>query len=102
VDFESVNSHRFRVGGRYNVGMNNRLTPYLGAAWEHEFGGLSRASTNGYAIDAPSLRGATGIGELVIALKPMTNHGFYFDLGVQAYTGKRDGVTAGLFIGRSF
>jgi len=42
------------------------------------------------------------IGELGIALKPMTNHGFYFDLGVQAYTGKRDGVTAGLFIGRSF
>jgi len=102
VDFENVNSRRLRFGGRYNFGVNSRLTPYLGAALEHEYAGLARASTNGYGMTAPSLYGDTGIGEIGIALKPATRHGFYADIGVQAYTGKRDGVTGGLFIGRSF
>ena len=100
--FESVNLHRLRFGGRFNVAMNSRITPYLGAAWEHEFGGTSCASSYGYGIPESSLGGGTGIGELGIALKPASRRGFFFDLGIQAYTGKRDGVTAAIFAGRNF
>jgi len=102
VDFESVNSHRLRVGGRYNFATNSRLTPYLGGYWEREFSGTARSSTSGFALPASSLRGNTGIGEAGIALKPATSRGFCIDLGVQCYGGKRDGVNAALNIGRNF
>jgi len=102
VDFESVNSHRLRVGGRYNFVPSRRVTPYLGGAWEREFSGMARASTQGFAIPASSLRGDTGIGEVGIALKPTTSRGFFIDLGVQCYAGKRDGVAAALHAGRKF
>ena len=102
VDFESVNSHRFRLGGRYNFVPSRRVTPYLGGAWEREFGGTARASTNGFAITASSLPGDTGIGEVGIALKPATSRGFFIDRGVHCYGGKRDGVAAALYAGRNF
>ena len=103
MDFECVNSHRLRFGGRYLFAASHYVTPYLGGAWEHEFGGVARASTNGRAmIDSPSLRGDTGIGEVGIALRPATSRGFFIDLGVQCYAGKRDGVAAALHAGRKF
>jgi len=116
IDFESVNSHRLRFGGRYMFGSvfvpvassspmssaSRRITPYIGAAWEHEFGGTARASTNGFTIAAPSLRGGTGIGELGIAFQPASNRGVFVDLGVQGYTGKREGFTAAIHVGKNF
>ncbi|MDR2861427.1 MAG: hypothetical protein LBV07_02610, partial [Syntrophobacterales bacterium] len=54
------------------------------------------ATTYGYAIDAPSLRGGTGIGELGLTLKPSKDLPLSFDLGVQGYVGKREGVTGSL------
>ena len=102
IDFENLNSHRLRFGGRYNIAANSRFSPYVGGAWEREFGGTARASTQGHAIAASSLRGDTGIGEVGIAIKPAGSRGFFIDLGVQCYTGKRDGVTAALHAGRNF
>ena len=102
VDFESVNSHRFRLGGRYSFVPSHRVTPYLGGAWEREFSATARASTNGFAIPASSLRGDIGIGEVGITLKPASNRGFCIDLGVQCYAGKRDGVAAALYVGRKY
>jgi hypothetical protein len=63
---------------------------------QHEFDGRAKATTYGYAIDAPSLRGDTGIGELGLILKPSKNLPLSFDLSVQGYVGKRDGVTGSL------
>ena len=59
-------------------------------------------STSGFALPASSLRGNTGIGEAGIALKPATSRGFFADLGVQCYAGKRDGVAAALHAGRKY
>ncbi|MCL2117417.1 MAG: autotransporter outer membrane beta-barrel domain-containing protein [Planctomycetaceae bacterium] len=106
VDFQSVNSHRLRLGGRYTNNTNKSLTPYFGGAWEYEFAGDARAATNGYAFDVPSLRGSTGIGELGVSWKSTTEtsvaRGCYVDLGVQGYVGKREGVSANLIIGKNF
>ena len=102
MDFESLSSHRLRLGGRYNFVPSRRVIPYLGGYWEREFSGTARASTQGFALPASSLRGDTGIGEVGIALKPATSRGFFIDLGVQCYGGKRDGVSAALNIGRNF
>ncbi|MDR1424505.1 MAG: autotransporter domain-containing protein, partial [Azoarcus sp.] len=94
--FKDVDSSRLRLGVRYAHVINEYLSPYAGAAYEHEFDGKARASSNGFAIDAPSLRGDTGIGELGLSLKPSPSLPLSFDLGVQGYVGKREGVTGSL------
>ncbi len=74
----------------------------MGAAYEHEFDGKAKATTNGYSIDAPSLRGGTVVGEAGLALKPSRTLPLSLDLGVQGYAGKREGVTGSLRVGFEF
>jgi outer membrane autotransporter protein len=102
VEFEDVDSSRLRLGGRFAYVVNEYVSPYIGAAYEHEFDGKARASTNGHAIDAPDLTGGTGIGELGLTLKPSPGLPLSFDLGVQGYTGKREGVTGSLQVRLEF
>jgi len=96
VKFEDADSSRLRLGGRFAYAVNEMVSPYIGAAWEHEFDGKARASTYGFDIPAPSIGGSTGIGEIGLSLTPTENRRLSFDLGVQGYTGKRDGVTGSL------
>ena len=96
VDFEAVNSERTRLGARVSYALSNKVTPYAGAAWEHEFDGKARASTNGFAIDAPSMAGDTGIFEAGLTLKPSDDLPLSIDLGLQGFVGQREGI-AGSF-----
>ena len=96
VNFEAANSHRLRAGARLAFSASETISPYVGAAYEHELDGKAKASTYGYAIDAPSIRGGTGIGELGLNLRPAEGSPFSLDLGVQGYVGKREGVTGSL------
>lgn len=96
IDFDDVYSSRLRFGSRFSYLVNEYVSPYVGAAWEHEFDGKARASTNGYDMKAPSLRGDTGIGELGLTFTPSQTLPLSFDLGVQGYVGKREGVTGSL------
>jgi outer membrane autotransporter protein len=99
VSFEDADSSRLRLGGRFVYAVNEYVSPYIGAAYEYEFDGQARAKTaNGYSIKAPSLKGGTGIGELGISVKPAPEGPFSFELGVQGYTGKREGVTGSLML----
>ena len=93
LSFDDANSSRLRFGGRFAYTVNEHVAPYVGAAWEHEFDGRARATTNGFDIDVPNLRGDTGIGELGLSLTPSVDLPLTVDLGVQGYTGKREGVT---------
>lgn len=61
--FDAVDSHRVRVGGRFAYTLNDYVAPYIGAAFEHEFDGTARATTKGFAIDSPSLKGSSGVGK---------------------------------------
>jgi outer membrane autotransporter protein len=98
VSFKAVDSHRLRLGSRFNYVLSDHFSPYVGLAWEREFNGQARASTNGYAIEAPSLQGDTGIGEIGFNLKPSPFKPLSFDLGLLGYVGKREGVTGNLKI----
>ncbi len=97
IRFKASDSQRWRSGTRFNYAVNTdsgaEFTPYLGAAWEYEFDGKARATVNGRGIDSPSLKGGTGVGELGISFKPAAGSAFSADLGVQGYTGVREGVT---------
>ncbi|MDR1359993.1 MAG: autotransporter outer membrane beta-barrel domain-containing protein, partial [Deltaproteobacteria bacterium] len=96
VKFKDADSSRLRGGARLAYALNERFKPYIGAAYEHEFDGRARASTNGFSLPAPSLEGGTGIGELGFTLRHSASLPLSFDLGVQGYTGTREGVTGSL------
>ena len=96
MSFKDVDSSRLRGGTRFAYAVNEYVSPYIGAAYEHEFGGKAKATTNGFDIPAPSIRGGTGIGELGLSLRPSKTLPLSFDLGVQGYAGKREGVTGSL------
>ncbi|MDR0529027.1 MAG: autotransporter outer membrane beta-barrel domain-containing protein [Zoogloeaceae bacterium] len=102
VKFEDADSTRVRLGGRFSYAVNERLTPYAGLAWEHEFDGKAKARTNGYDIDAPKLKGDTGIAEFGLVLKPAATSPLSLDLGVQGYAGRREGVTGNLRVQYEF
>jgi outer membrane autotransporter protein len=93
VHFSAADSHRLRGGARFTYAINEYVSPYIGAAYEHEFDGRAKATTYGYAIQSPNLRGDTGLGELGFSLRPSPDLPISFDLGGQLYTGKREGVS---------
>lgn len=96
IDFKDVDSSRLRFGSRFNYALNEYISPYVGAAYEREFDGKARATTNGYDMKAPSMRGDSGVGELGLVYTPSVLLPLSFDLGVQGYVGKREGVTGSL------
>ena len=97
VKFKASNSQRWRTGARLSHSVSTEsgltFTPYIGAAYEHEFDGKAKATTYGYSIDAPDLKGGTGMGELGLSFKPVADSGLSLDLGAQGYTGVREGVS---------
>lgn len=96
VAFDAVNSHRLRLASRLSyspdVWENYMLSLYVGAGVEHEFDGLARSTVDDYKVDAPSLEGTTGIGEIGFSLTPFDSD-FSIDFGVQGYTGMREGLS---------
>jgi hypothetical protein len=102
IDFKAMDSHRLRGGARFSYAINEYITPYIGAAYEQEFDGRARASVYGHRISTPDLIGGTGMGELGLTLKPSKDLPLSFDLGVQGYVGKREGVTGSMPIQYEF
>jgi outer membrane autotransporter protein len=102
IKFKAVDSSRLRFGGRVTYAVNEHVSPYIGAAYEREFDGKARATTNGFDIPAPSIRGDTGIGEIGLTLTPSKNLPLSIDVGVQGYVGKRQGVTGSLQVKWTF
>ena len=102
IQFNSLNSHRMRAGGRLSHELEQNVFVYAGAAWEYEFDGKAKSSRRGSSIDAPSIRGSTGIGELGITWQPSKNRPLFLDLGFQGYVGKREGVTGSLRVKYEF
>ncbi|GHU10638.1 hypothetical protein FACS1894185_2470 [Betaproteobacteria bacterium] len=93
--FNAVESHRLRIGGRYSW-TTNQIKPYAGLAWEHEFDGKARATAYGYPIDAPKLKGDSGVLELGLIMKPSATTPLTVNFGLQAYTGRNEGVGGNL------
>jgi len=94
--FKDADSLRTRLGGRFAYAVNEYVSPYIGAYWEHEFDGKLRSKVNGISLGTPSLQGDTGMGEIGLNLKPSKTLPLSFDLGVQGYVGKREGVSGSL------
>ena len=90
-NFESVKSHRVRLGAKYNfVQEKSNAKPFIGLAWEHEFKGENKASISGVGeAPAPSMKGHTGLFELGCDWD--VSKKWTLGLGANAYMGKRKG-----------
>ncbi|MDR3351608.1 MAG: autotransporter outer membrane beta-barrel domain-containing protein, partial [Zoogloeaceae bacterium] len=102
VKFAAVDSHRTRLGARWNQAVTQHGQAYLGAAWEREYDGKAKASLHGYSLAAPTLKGNTTILELGFTLTPSATQPVSLDIGIQGYTGKREGVTGSFRINYRF
>ena len=56
---------------------------YIGLAWEHEYKGDANTKNSGYAIEAPSLEGSSGLAEIGVNIGK--GKGISADLGVAGY-----------------
>ncbi|MDR2892520.1 MAG: autotransporter-associated beta strand repeat-containing protein [Deltaproteobacteria bacterium] len=112
--FKDADSLRSRLGGRFTYDVSETISPYAGAYWEHEFDGKAGSTVNGQNIDAPSLKGDTGMAEFGLSFRPFAASAgeagtaqnsdlpLSFELGLQAYTGKREGVSGSLQVKLEF
>ena len=90
--FDSVQSHRLRLGVRGTLGMSPGVAVYAGAGFEHEFAGVPQATAYGLEVPAPSTRGRTLMGELGLRLTLGDAEALRLDVGVQALGGKRQAM----------
>jgi hypothetical protein len=106
IDFAAINSQRWHSGLRLNYLTESGFSPYVGVAYEYEFSGQADAKAYSfYNIDAPTLKGGTGIGELGINVlrngkKGMGN--MKLNVGLEAYTGQREGINGVLGFSYAF
>ena len=92
-EFDDMDSNRVRLGVRYTYNGSERFSPYIGAAFEHEFSGSCDSRVYGHSVAAPSFEGSSGIGELGIMMRPSDEVPLSINLGVQGYVGKKQGVS---------
>lgn len=103
INFERINSHRVRLNATLNHQYSPTLTFNTGVGYEHEFDSKARATTYGiYSIDAPSVRGGTGIVSVGANIKPAANQRLTLDIKANGYTGKREGVGASIRVNYAF
>jgi hypothetical protein len=106
LKFDAVESQRLRLGARYTNAFSDTAKGYAGLAYEHEFDGKANAKLNvaGFErkIDAPELKGSSGIIEVGISLSPSANKALTIDLGLQGYVGKREGETGSVQVKYEF
>ena len=98
IEFENLTSSRIRGGARVAYSSNDRLALSFGGAYEYEMNGENKASMLGLSINAPSLKGGTGIGEFVIGYRPSEDSMTSISFGIQGYAGKREGITGSFAI----
>ncbi|MDR3055519.1 MAG: hypothetical protein LBU53_08985 [Zoogloeaceae bacterium] len=97
MKFKAVDSQRTRLCMKWTRAINKKTRTYLGAAWEHEYDSKANARIYGYRLDAPKLKGDTGMAEIGLTVTPAANKaGWAVDLGVQGHGGRREGITGSL------
>lgn len=92
VEFDAVNSLRWRVGGKYSHHVSKTGVMYAGLAYEYEFKGDATASYQGMSTPSPSIKGSSGLLELGYKMKPGANSPITLDFGLNLWAGKKRGI----------
>ena len=100
--FDDIDSHRTTLGARLNFTGNERVVPYVGLAWEHEFSGTARGTVYGLNLDDMSMKGDSGVGEIGLNFKPGAKSAWTIDAAVKGYVGEREGVQGRVIVNYAF
>ena len=100
-NFNSVDSHRLRIGARYYHATNARSKIYAGLAYQYEFNGEAKATHDGLCTPAPSLKGSSCMAEIGWQVKPDKTN-MTADVGLTGWTGKQTGITGRLKLSWAF
>ena len=94
LSFNSINSHRILLGGRYTHSVNAKSDLYAGLGWQYEFAAKAKGAVYGYGAPEPGLKGGSGMLEL--GWKTQAAKNLTVDLNVNGWTGKQRGVSGGV------
>ena len=92
IEFDAVNSLRWRVGGKYSHQVSKTGVMYAGLAYEYEFKGDATASYQGMSTPSPSIKGSSGLLELGYRMKPGAKSPITLDFGLNLWAGKKRGI----------
>lgn len=103
VNFDNSSSSRIQVKEQYGYQHSENIKFTLAGIYEYEMDGDADASVSGIGIDAPSVKGSTGIMEMGIIATPIEgNKDFSLNLNFRGYGGKRQGASAGVMVKYDF
>ena len=91
-EFDSITSHRLRLGTRASVNRDN-VTFMFGLAGEYEFDAQSDMIAAGAPARTSELDGFSAFAEAGMSLKPSAASPWQFDLQVRGWEGTRDAVS---------
>ncbi|WP_293720671.1 autotransporter outer membrane beta-barrel domain-containing protein, partial [uncultured Phascolarctobacterium sp.] len=92
-DFDAVDSTRARVGARLSKDYGERSSGYVGLAYEYEFDGEVTATVKGLSTPSPSIKGSSGMLELGYIIQNKDVKVPAIDIGLQGWSGKKQGVS---------
>ena len=91
-EFESIASHRLRLGTRLSTKQSN-MTFMLGLAGEYEFAGESDMVVANAATETSDLGGFSAFAEAGLSIKPSAGSPWQFDAQVRGWEGTREAVS---------
>lgn len=93
VNFQSAKSSRIQLRGQLNYQASEFSTVHVAAMYEYEFDGKAKINVSGIGVDAPGVKGSSGILELGIKTQSFAkNRDLSLNLNLQGYGGKREGA----------
>ncbi|MBR2215801.1 MAG: hypothetical protein IJ849_08610 [Selenomonadaceae bacterium] len=100
-DLDAVTSQILRLGTRYTL-KGNKWHFYSGLAYQHEFDGKGTGRVDGNAIRGADTSGGSIFGEIGAKMVPTATNPWSIDFYLNAFGGKKNGVTGGVAIAFMF
>lgn len=99
-EFGDMTCQVMRVGSRLNYAPSDMLTVSLGGAWEYEFEGDSDVIAQGHRLETQTLRGGSGLAELVLTCTP--DESWTISTHLRAYGGEKEGISGNFHVSCRF
>ncbi|MDO4219182.1 MAG: DUF6273 domain-containing protein [Synergistaceae bacterium] len=98
IDLDTINSNRLRAGFRYNSNEGkNGFNFFGGLAYEYEFDGKAKGSTDGLAIDTSDFKGGSGLAEFGVKFERKDSP-WKGEVALQGFAGQRTGIGANVSV----